>query len=516
MDEADFDNMVDEDDYEPAQTFALDPSEAPSAGGLSQSAPSAEGLKYARQAVERYYSGNTAMNQQMGALQKQQQDRANQARDVLRQARAQLAAKKYNNAPLWLAASAALGAPTRTGSFAESVGNMSGALIPQLKERREWDEHQTDQLGKYDQALSDYGTGLNATSDEMIKLQLLQLQQKMAADSKLAATGLGILGRGTTTGAQPELIKLQNQLRTLPPGDPARKAIEDRIRLITTRAPKTDPNASYDLTDADKNTARMIWDYSLNPSTGLSRTTGEKRQEILNYIHQLDTGEGNTFGDEYSEQGYKQTTDAIAALNNMTNGRPGQQLVGYNTIINHLDTMRELAAALKNGQVKGANAVKNWLSTHMGEAEVPNFQSGLMLVAPELAKAVSGGNTGVEERTALQKISEAASSPQQFAGLFGSDPKFANAIVGVLPKLLAGKMSEMRRGFYGSLPARAAPRYQGVFERKLSPQTIRLMQEQKVEGFSDPATSAVSPSGEVVSPMISAKKSKYLQAAGGQ
>jgi hypothetical protein len=70
------------------------------------------------------------------------------ARTALRNARVAILTRKYNNALPLLAASAALGAPTRSGSFAESFGNMSQALMGPLREKEQFErERQKELLG---------------------------------------------------------------------------------------------------------------------------------------------------------------------------------------------------------------------------------------------------------------------------------------------------------------------------------------------------------------------------------
>lgn len=70
------------------------------------------------------------------------------ARKALQDARAAIMARQYSKADALLAASAALGAPTRSGSTAESFGAMAGALRGPLAAQRAFDiEKQKDLLG---------------------------------------------------------------------------------------------------------------------------------------------------------------------------------------------------------------------------------------------------------------------------------------------------------------------------------------------------------------------------------
>lgn len=96
---------------------------------------------------------------------------AEQARQNLREARQKIMARKYNNAIPLLAASAALGAPTRTGSFGESFGNLSAALIEPLREKQAFERQQADDLRGVDTSIS----GI----DERMAMNALKLAQLM-------------------------------------------------------------------------------------------------------------------------------------------------------------------------------------------------------------------------------------------------------------------------------------------------------------------------------------------------
>jgi hypothetical protein len=76
------------------------------------------------------------------------------ARRALQQARESIMSRKYNKAHALLAASAALGAPTRAGSTAESFGAMAGALRDPLKEREAFEQGQTKDILGIDTSLA--------------------------------------------------------------------------------------------------------------------------------------------------------------------------------------------------------------------------------------------------------------------------------------------------------------------------------------------------------------------------
>lgn len=139
---------------------------------------------------------------QIGALQRSQQERANAARTVLQNARAQLLAKKYNTAPAWLAMGAALSKPTQNGSFVQSLGNAAGAVEPYANQKSAWADKRDQQVTGYDSELANFGTGANATSPDMesLALKLAQLKQQQAGLNTRSA--LTTLSKPTSVGAK--------------------------------------------------------------------------------------------------------------------------------------------------------------------------------------------------------------------------------------------------------------------------------------------------------------------------
>ena len=337
---------------------------------------------------------------------------------------------------------------------------------------------------------------------------MLSARLKLAQiNANLQGKALQVASKGPATGAQPEIVKLQTALDALPKNDPRRAPIEARIRKLNYIAPHTDPNAEYTLSDDDRKMMDAVGNLQQSLQMALSRAGGntQKRSALANYLY--------TTYPNYSETDFKQLGDTVNAYSKLGTNSPGAQIISYNTVINHLDSLRQLSKAMQNGQLRGANAVRNWLKTNTGSADVTNLQAGLQLVSGELAKAIAGSQTGVDERTALERIAAAANSPEQFAGLLG-DEKMGKIVSGVLPTLLAGKMSELRRGFYGGIPEAAQGRYKGWFEKKLSPATIRTLRDMKAEGFEEAELPGAT--GSRGGGTLSSDAQSYLKGAGGR
>lgn len=112
---------------------------------------------------------------------------ARAARDTLRRAREVLAAKKAPSTK-WLELARGFGAPTRAGSFGESIANYADARIPGRQREADWEAERNRQLFEMDQGMS--------SMDQALALQRLKLRQTgRAADDKLMIEAMKIMGK---------------------------------------------------------------------------------------------------------------------------------------------------------------------------------------------------------------------------------------------------------------------------------------------------------------------------------
>lgn len=109
------------------------------------------------------------------------------ARDTLRRAREVLAAKKTPTTK-YLEIARGFGAPTRAGSFAESISNYAGERIPGRQREAEWEANRDNQLLQFDQGMS--------SIDQQLAMNKLKLRQaRRAADDRLMIEAMKIMGK---------------------------------------------------------------------------------------------------------------------------------------------------------------------------------------------------------------------------------------------------------------------------------------------------------------------------------
>jgi len=152
---------------------------------FNRSTPEAQ--RFARSYLEDYQDYDFTAEED---ILEQFRETAEQSRQALRETREKVLADEYDPRQKWLAAAQAFGAPTRTGSFGESLGAVAGAIREPLAEERQFGRRQDERLLELDQALA--GVDQNLLMNEF-KLQ--QLRREQAGD--LAKESLRQLGRQT-------------------------------------------------------------------------------------------------------------------------------------------------------------------------------------------------------------------------------------------------------------------------------------------------------------------------------
>lgn len=165
-------------------------------GGLNESlteltdpSTSAEAQSYARRFLNKQLHSPIAGKQ--GELMTEMERQAEEARGVLRAARAKLAERRYNPADKWYALSAALGQPTRVGGVGELASRAAGSLRETGQKREDFDTNQQKELLGYDKDISNLGL-------KLLELKSGVLTDQGKIDADLAKESLKTLGKRVT------------------------------------------------------------------------------------------------------------------------------------------------------------------------------------------------------------------------------------------------------------------------------------------------------------------------------
>jgi hypothetical protein len=119
-----------------------------------------------------------------------------------------------------------------------------------------------------------------------------------------------------------------------------------------------------------------------------------------------------------------------------TSGTYSQQLNAINTAREHMNTFRDLATALDNGDTQALNKVSNAWAQQFGSAAPTNFSLARDAFAGEVGKALAGANVTQGDRNKVDEAISSAESPKQLIGAANT----ADA-------LLAGKQNALKQTY---------------------------------------------------------------------
>lgn len=142
---------------------------------------------------------------------------------------------------------------------------------------------------------------------------------------------------------------------------------------------------------------------------------------------------------------------AIQALEkSFAQGIDSRTIQAINVAVLHLDTMRDLGEALKNGNTPLLNSAILKYREETGDPAPVSFEGAKEIVAKEIAKSIIPGAGGVTERQALSDTLTKKQSPAQLAGIISTfEELMAGQLIGVENKWKATSARDdfMKRGF---------------------------------------------------------------------
>lgn len=168
-----------------------------------------------------------------------------------------------------------------------------------------------------------------------------------------------------------------------------------------------------------------------------------------------------------------------------TSGKNGNTIRSFNTAIDHLGTLGELADALNNGDVQLVNRIGNYIATQTGNPAPNNFEAAKQIVGDEIVKAIVGAGGGVGDREKAQAAISGASSPEQLKGVIDTYKKLMGGqLHGLYQQYTSGGGKKDFRSFLteeskamANLPGEGAP---------LGPNQVKLP-DGRVKTFPSPA-----------------------------
>lgn len=139
-----------------------------------------------------------------------------------------------------------------------------------------------------------------------------------------------------------------------------------------------------------------------------------------------------------------------AARRTFASGPEARNVTALNTVIGHLGTLDEMAAALVNKDLRAFNAVTNRLAQEFGDPRIVNFDVARQAVAEETMRVFRQVNASEQEVMHWKAVLMSAGSPQQLRGSIATLGKLLDSRVDAIAQ-------QYERTLSGSNPARVDP-----------------------------------------------------------
>lgn len=166
---------------------------------------------------------------------------------------------------------------------------------------------------------------------------------------------------------------------------------------------------------------------------------------------------------ENPEYDSKNFTTSQASLTAFAKGKQGDSTRFISTAADHVHTLRDMADALKNGNVQLFNKVANEFAAQTGGTAPTNFDTAKNIVGGEVVKGIVGAGGGVEDRNKAQAAFDRAKSPAQLSGAIDTVMSLLNGqLKGLEQQYKAGTGRKDFRDKYLTPGARAA--FEGIKE----------------------------------------------------
>ena len=113
---------------------------------------------------------------------------------------------------------------------------------------------------------------------------------------------------------------------------------------------------------------------------------------------------------------FKNAMKVASAGEQNFNARNGPMIRGFNTLVDHLATAKDLMDAMNNGDIRAVNEAKNYFEAQTGQAAPTNLAAARQYIAAEGVRAVTGAAGALGDRQEAEKGLSGSASPEQFNG----------------------------------------------------------------------------------------------------
>ena len=284
----------------------------------------------------------------------------------------------------------------------------------------------------------------------------LESQFQIGADNKVE------LVSGTEQKV-PDIVQLQNQRDKLVSANNSGQNTQriNEIQAEIDHKIGKDQDPPIQLTnDAKRTLARTFLDTGNIAIMGMGKNASSARNEIYNMAADMGKAEGLTT-DQISAKINENKQNFAAsskALKEFTSGADAKTVRSLNVVVSHLDTLNELAQGLDSNDTRIINRVRNAYRVEFGKPAPTSFNAAKEIVGDEIIKSIVARGGTLEDRQAMKKTLDAASSPEQLQG-----------VITAYQKLLGGQLAGFEKSYT------ASTNRTDFKDRFLNPRTIKTL-----------------------------------------
>ena len=321
--------------------------------------------------------------------------------DQMSQYAATQKAEKPDKSEMYFRLAQAFLTPGKTGSFGEGLAQAGGVMADYQKDLRA--QRRADAAAQLQLGMKQNELLANMSQED---LQALEKQQDKIDALKLQAELARIKTSGTTSGMVPELAKYQIYRQKLldsgvPEDDPQIQQLDDKIHILTTRAPTAASTMPYD-DDTVTMLAQRVIAGDRSALTGLGRSTASMAA-VQKRVTELLKASGASPEDIIkAQQNLSQQQKVLTGFASSAPSTQGGQIAAMNMLTGHIAILEQAASALNRGDVAAFNRVKTMWEEETNQPLPNNLGLISQLVGDELQKAAVGGAGGVDERKELK------------------------------------------------------------------------------------------------------------------
>lgn len=147
----------------------------------------------------------------------------------------------------------------------------------------------------------------------------------------------------------------------------------------------------------------------------------------------------------------------VSAARDFASGEATRNVTSLNTVIGHLDTLREAADKLHNRSIPYWNMAANYVQSALGDPAVKNFEIARNAVADEMAKVFRSSGMSDTEIRSWKETLGTSNSPEQFKAVIGQ-------AVDLMHSRLDALKDQYRRGMGREPPELLSPKAQKTLE----------------------------------------------------